>query len=398
MLNLDKNRKYLLACSYGPDSMALFSMLKEEGYYYEVAHVNYHFRKESDLEERLLREYCKKNGIAIHVFQNTEIINNNLEARAREIRYLYFKKIFDIGSFSALLVAHHQDDLIETYLMQKEKNLHPFYYGINEYSENYGMIIIRPLLSLSKEDLLNYCINQRVPYMHDKSNDDTSFMRNRIRHEIVEKMNLKERYMTLKEIEDKNEALKRLVNRIKKKDLHSCLILKTLNEDEFIYAIQLLINECQIFEISSANINEIHKIIESDKPNVTLHYNDIDFVKEYDYVTFKEKGEKSSYSYTLLEPGLLETPYFFLDFRMNSIDRNVTINDYPLTIRNAHKNDVVKIKTYNKEVRRLFIDWKMPLSLRERWPVIVNKEGKVIYVPRYQKDFVINKSLNFYVK
>ena len=52
MLNLDKNKKYLLACSYGPDSMALFSMLLEEGYRFEVAHVNYHFRNESNLEEK----------------------------------------------------------------------------------------------------------------------------------------------------------------------------------------------------------------------------------------------------------------------------------------------------------------------------------------------------------
>ena len=126
MLNLDKNKKYLLACSYGPDSMALFNMLQKEGYDFEVAHVNYHFRKESDEEERALRNYCFKNNIIIHVFQNLETVTNNLEARAREIRYLFFKKIYRQGRFDALLVAHHEDDLIETYLMQKDKNLHPF--------------------------------------------------------------------------------------------------------------------------------------------------------------------------------------------------------------------------------------------------------------------------------
>ena len=50
MLNLNKNQKYLLACSHGPDSMALFYMLKEEGYNFAVAHVNYHHREESNLE------------------------------------------------------------------------------------------------------------------------------------------------------------------------------------------------------------------------------------------------------------------------------------------------------------------------------------------------------------
>ena len=72
MLNLDKNKKYLLACSYGPDSMALFSMLLKEVYKFEVAHVNYHFRKESDQEEKELREYCSKYNINIHLLDNKE--------------------------------------------------------------------------------------------------------------------------------------------------------------------------------------------------------------------------------------------------------------------------------------------------------------------------------------
>jgi tRNA(Ile)-lysidine synthase len=60
MLNLNKNQKYLLACSHGPDSMALFYMLKEEGYNFAVAHVNYHLREESNLEQQQLEDYCAK--------------------------------------------------------------------------------------------------------------------------------------------------------------------------------------------------------------------------------------------------------------------------------------------------------------------------------------------------
>ena len=63
MLNLDKNKKYLLACSYGPDSMYLFSLLLKEGYNFSAAHVNYHFRKESDDEEKALRKYCYENNV-----------------------------------------------------------------------------------------------------------------------------------------------------------------------------------------------------------------------------------------------------------------------------------------------------------------------------------------------
>ena len=58
MLNLDHSKKYLLACSFGPDSMALFSLLLEYGFNFDVAHVNYHLRKESDAEENGLKSFC----------------------------------------------------------------------------------------------------------------------------------------------------------------------------------------------------------------------------------------------------------------------------------------------------------------------------------------------------
>ena len=94
MLNLDKNKKYLLACSYGPDSMALFGMLINENINFEVAHVNYHLRKESDDEEKGLREFCKHHSIVIHTKDVTQSIRNNVEAKCREIRYSFFHDVY----------------------------------------------------------------------------------------------------------------------------------------------------------------------------------------------------------------------------------------------------------------------------------------------------------------
>ena len=122
------------------------------------------------------------------------------------------------------------------------------------------------------------------------------------------------------------------------------------------------------------------------------------FVKEYDSIFIKENETAVDYSFTLNEPGVLDTEYFHIDFTKDSSDRNVALPDYPITIRNARNDDVIEILNYSKELRRMFIDWKMPASLRKRWPVILNKEGKIIYVPRYFKDFVITPDLNFFVK
>ena len=110
MLNLDRNKKYLLACSFGPDSMCLLHMLYNEGYNFGVAHVNYHFREDSDDEEARLSIYCMDRRIRFYRYENYEKVKSNLEEKAREIRYNFFKTIYDKDGYDALLVAHHKDD------------------------------------------------------------------------------------------------------------------------------------------------------------------------------------------------------------------------------------------------------------------------------------------------
>ena len=89
-LTLDKKQKYLLACSYGPDSMALFHLLVNQGYDFECAIVNYHLRKESDFEMNGLLEYAAKFNIKVHVLEVNHRIERNIEAECRKIRYNYF--------------------------------------------------------------------------------------------------------------------------------------------------------------------------------------------------------------------------------------------------------------------------------------------------------------------
>ena len=121
-------------------------------------------------------------------------------------------------------------------------------------------------------------------------------------------------------------------------------------------------------------------------------------VKAYDYLYICRANEKVSYEYILEEKGMLDTPYFRLDFRFESENRNVFDYDYPLTIRNYQLGDTFEVGGANKSVRRLFLDWKMPQELRNKWPVIVNKKGKIIYIPRYQENFIDDGNNNFVVK
>lgn len=400
MLNLEKNKKYLLACSFGPDSMALFDMLLKEGYRFAVAHVNYHLRAESDDEEIELRNYCLTHGVGIFVKSVRENLgDNNLEAKCRDIRYNFFIDVVKQNGFDALLVAHQEDDLIETYLMQKRRKNLVNYFGIKEISYFTDVEIIRPLLKYRKKELLIYCRMFSVPYAIDKTNLEDHFLRNQIRHTVVEQMSVEERKEILKEIDSENKNLAEIFEKISKINSNKIEDYNRLNETEFLYAIVALGRKIKAdFTISKEQGEELRKVLNSDKPNISLTVDELCFLKEYDSFTIKEDAASCDYEYKLEEPGKLDTPYFSLDFTGDSSNRNVFPDDYPLIVRNARPNDAYKIKDYEKELRRLFIDWKMPVSLRNRWPIIINKEGIIVYVPRYRKDFIVEENMNFKVK
>ena len=402
MLHLDKDKKYLLACSFGTDSMTLFDILRKEGYNFSVAHINYNLREESTSETTKLTEICRKHNIDIFVKEvNTFLNHANLEAKCREIRYSYFKEIYDKYCFDALLVAHQEDDLIETYLLQKSRKSIVAFYGLKEVRDSFGMKIIRPMLGLSKEFINQYLLDNSVPHSIDKTNLSNDFKRNKIRHNVVEKLNKEEREKIVKEINNLNTNLCNNRLYLEKLNLNSINVLLKLSDENFLIALHLLLEKSNLFHpISRKLAKEIKGVIKSNKPNIEIELsNTVKFVKEYENIKFVFNNEPDdTFVYVLEKPGVLDTPYFYLNFLEDYSNRNVSLNDFPLTIRNARPNDEFLIKNYYVKMRRAFIDWKMPKYLRKRWPVICDKNNEVIYVPRYSKKYKINGKENFLVK
>ena len=397
-MNLDKNKTYLLACSYGPDSMALFSMLLNEGYKFEAAFVNYHLREESNDEQRGFIAFCDQKNIKYHILDVKENPIGNVESWCRKIRYEFFKKIIKQNGLDALVVGHHQDDHLETYVLQKQRNSIVNCFGLNEKTTIFDIDVYRPLLNYSKKELLEWCEKNSIPFSIDKTNLENHYSRNKIRHNIVGKMSKEEREKLLKEIDMKNNELKLDYECLSSIDLENIDNLLRLNEQQFLIAINLLAKKVGSYSVSHKYCLQIKDVLTSNKSNVVVPFrNNVSFIKTYDRCFF-EKNHIEEYSFVLKEPGLLNTDYFYLDFTNGASDRNVSLEDYPLTIRNIHLDDEITIRDYVVKANRLLIDWKVPLPLRKRWPIIINKEGKVIYIPRYQKNFTLSKDINFYVK
>ena len=399
MLNLDKNKRYLLACSFGPDSMALFGMLLAEGYNFDVAHVNYHLREESNNEQQSLEQFCFNKKIKLFVLDSYLIPKRNVEATCREIRYSFFAKIFKHNHYDALLVAHHQDDLIETYILQKQRKNLVKYFGIAEKTSIKGMTVLRPLLGFKKKECEDYCSKENIPFSIDKTNLEPIYQRNKIRLVLIPNLTDEKRSDILEEIKSKNREVEIIYNRINNIS-NKIDALNKLSDKEFAY---YLFNKIQNincnFAITYKQSLEVRKILRSEKPNIQVsacHYQVI-IEKAYDSLNVYE-NKTTDYCYEIEKPCVIDNAILYADLVSDKNNRNIRPLDYPLTIRNAKYGDKYRIKNYHVLVRRLFIDWKMPVHLRRLWPVILNKEGKIIYIPRYQKDFKVDSNTKFYVK
>jgi len=403
--NYDKNKTYLLACSYGPDSMALLNMLIKDGFHPIVCHVNYHRRPESNSEQKGLESFCETNHLELKVLDTAGLeAKGNFQAWAREIRYRFFKSVYERYNADGLFVAHQEDDFIETYLIQKARKSLVFFYGIADKTHIMEMNVLRPLLHQSKASLKSYCESNRVPFSIDSSNLTDHYLRNRIRHSVVQPMDIDQRKSILSEITSKNLELSKRIASLNTSlepyhELHVSKI-NPLNDDDFGLAIYTFISrKLPSFPVSKTRTREIRKICLSSKPNIEISIGHKWLLsKSYGLLKIFPRTMDEGYAYTLSQPGKLDTPYFALDFSHDSQNRNVTQSDYPITIRTYVVGDEILVGKMTKRINRLFIDWKMPSDLRKRWPIIVNHDGKPIYVPRYSAGFVSPPNSNFKVK
>lgn len=381
-LELDLTKKYVVACSFGPDSMALLNLAYTLGAKIVVAHVNYHKRVVSNDEQRALQKYCDERNIKLYVLDlQGQKHSGNFQNWAREIRYKFFKDVLKKEKASAVLVAHQQDDVIETFLMQKNRGNFVKNAGISGDIELFGVKVCRPLLAYSKLDLESYDKENEVPYSIDESNLKSEYTRNKIRHEIVEKLSVEEREQILEQIKRAKPVNARTCSKYQKDEFVS------LPDQEIVKTLDYFMSKLgEHRDISFALVSEIKKAIKA-KTNWALQITP-SLILECDYgeVVFVNKCHLSEYRYEFINK--FKNELFTIDFSTGAADRGIEKNGEKLVVKNIDKEEVIQIGGYNKKAKRVFIDWKVPLYLREVWPGIYNESGKLLYVPRYRKNFV----------
>ena len=200
----DTKGKYVIGVSGGPDSMTLLSLCVKQGISVVVSHVNYKKRDSADRDENIVLEFCKKHGLICEVYYPT-YEEGNFQGWARDVRYAFYKQLCEKHNCDGVLLAHHQDDVLETYLMQVERGSQVDYYGISDSRSYQGMMVYRPLLNWSRKRIMEYVSKNDIPYGIDESNLTNDYRRNQIRHDVVEVASCKQRELWLTEIKDKNK-------------------------------------------------------------------------------------------------------------------------------------------------------------------------------------------------
>lgn len=180
--------KLLVALSGGADSVALLRVLHTAGYQCEAAHCNFHLRgEESNRDEQFVRQLCQKYGIRLHTidFNTTQYATEkriSIEMAARELRYNWFEKIKEECGAHVIAVAHHQDDSVETMLLNLIRGTGIT--GLLGIRPRNGAIV-RPLLCINREEIIRYLQQIGQDFVTDSTNLEDEYTRNKIRLNLL---------------------------------------------------------------------------------------------------------------------------------------------------------------------------------------------------------------------
>lgn len=410
-ININK-QKVCIGISTGIDSSVLLHCLlklqKKLNMEIILCHVNHNKREQSKEEEQYIINYAKENNLVLEILHLdlSEIENENFQAAARMKRLQFFNDVMNKYHSKYLFLAHHLNDDIETSFMHiiRGSNLKG-YSGIDEVVINKdNKYILRPFLTILKEDIVKYALDNNVKYYEDSSNASNDYTRNRIRHYIIpeifkENNNFEKQFLEFKDTllnsynivcDIRDEFIKNNITINEENiifDLECFNMLSDFMKTEVLFAI------LKKYQLSKVNIKEIIKYTKTSKANLIIDYKNIHFCKQYNKIIIsnqKESIPSNNISITIDKLGIydINDKYYLEVKKFDKKDlqkkENILINlnviwynssMLPIELRTKRTGDIIKINNGSKKVKDLLIDEKVPLNMRNELLMLVkNKE------------------------
>lgn len=364
---LSKGDRVLVALSGGPDSVCLLYVLRELGLKLYIAHLNHGLRgKESDTDQRFCEDLGRRLGIPVYT-KKVKIKKN--EETGRNARYKFLEETSRRIGATKIALGHNADDQAETVLMRLLRGAGTR--GLSGIPPVRG-IIIRPLINVWREEILDYLKKKDIAYRIDSTNLGTDYFRNRIRHELIP-------YLSKYNPNIKNILRNTGRNMAMLSDIRQELIIRAGKK--------LGVN------LSSEHVDDIlsmNKEIFLPKGIVAR--------KEYDKLVFFKKSPKKSFRVELPVPGKARIPKYniLISSMLCKKPKKITrksfevMLDYdkisrPLIVRNRRPGDTFQPIGLRgkKKLKKIFIDEKIPERLRDTIPLVVSGKD-ICWIPGYR--------------
>lgn len=373
----------ICAISGGADSVALlFAMylLREKlRIALEAAHFNHNLRgDESQRDEEFVRQLCDRLDIPLHVGTGCiEAGKKGLEAAARDARYAY---LLSLGG--KIATAHTANDNAETVLMHLVRGTG--LKGLGGIVPMNGRLI-RPMLNVTRQEVLAFLAEYNLSFVEDSSNNSDRFLRNRLRHNV----------MPLLEGENPSlvENLSAMALRLRKDDQ----LLEELAQDSATVNVtklralpeslrsRVIVNFLKnggVREPEAEHIDAIGRLIDSDKPSARIMLgNGINVARRYDTIEFQESVEELE-EIALPCPGTIVLENIGVRICcepavcvVDTADAFTIIPKGQIVIRSRQAGDRIRLYAGTKDLKKLFIDRKIPAIRRMQIPVLSDDAG-----------------------
>ncbi len=408
---LSSTDRLVLAVSGGCDSMVMLDLFRQMEHDFVVAHCNFKLRgAESDGDETFLRDYCGEHGVELFVqtFETREYAVQegiSIEMAARELRYQWFYELLDSLQYNYLLTAHHQDDLVETMLINLSRGTG--IRGLSGIHPRKGRLV-RPLLFSSRNDLVAYANEKQVPYREDSSNKEFVHQRNLIRHQVLPlletinpafKVNAAKTAAILKETElvfnariteEQSQFLSRegkhcflAVDYLKASSYPETLLFETLKPFGFTADLVQEINQALYAEPGKVFYSTTHRLVK-DRSNFILTPREEESLSRY-YIE-KDCVEIATPIKLSLQQLTNDSSFQFSKNRLIA-DLDMDCLEFPLVLKKWEQGEYFQPlgMTGFKKLSDFFIDQKFSIPEKENsW--ILYSGGKVVWVVGHRMD------------
>lgn len=382
--NITAENEIPVAFSGGPDSIFLTEGLIKLGYKPLLIYINYHDSPTVYIEEKIVKQYSQINKLKLIEHEVNILDNVNFEDEARKIRYKFFSDVIKIHPNKFILTAHHKNDDIETMILQINRNNIVDYYGLKEKNDIFGVTVIRPILNYTKLEIIEYLTKNNISFYDDPTNYEQERQRNILR------ANLKNidynHYNNLKiSLNQKVKEEKNKIKNIANGKYISKKIYSTLSDNEKKRLLNFLLN----YNLGYSNSNLINICLMRLKSNKSFEENlknNISLFQDKNNFFFGTTTDKRNYSYIIEKEGYYKFKEFDIEIKLG----NFNIKDFPIFIETPKQKDIIETNIKQNNVIKFLKHHNVPNFLINIFPIIKNKDKKIIYVPFYE-DIIENK-------